>query len=102
MTSAPTYCEQTRLRIRLSVYALAYEVHSDPLVSDSEFDSMARRVDLSIPTARPDLDQWFAENFNPSTGMWVLSHPEMGRLDEIYQSLKVSMIETIYRRLIRK
>ena len=81
-------CEETRLRIRLAVCAWAYEMHDDPLVSDDEFDAMAQRVDLSATTARPDLDEWFRQHFNPDTGIWVRSHPEPEALERIYRFLR--------------
>lgn len=86
--SAPAHCAETRLRIRLAVYAWAYEMHDDPLVSDAEFDRLARAVDLSKTTARPDLDAWFRENFDPSTGIWVRSHPEPDGLERVYRMLR--------------
>lgn len=82
------YCEETRLRIRVAVYAWAYEMHNDPLVSDAVFDHTARRINLQRSTSRPDLDEWFGNNFNPSTGMWVHQHPDKAGLERIYQMLR--------------
>lgn len=80
-------CDETRLRIRVSVYAWAYEMHDTSLVDDSVFDFLCRQVDLSKQTSRPDMDKWFIENFNPSTGMWVRQHPEPQGLEWIFQLL---------------
>lgn len=87
MTGAE-HCPETRRRIRLAVAAWAYEVHDDPVMSDAEFDTLARSVDLSIGTDRPDLDEWFHENFDPSTGIWIHAHPEPEGLERIYRMLR--------------
>jgi len=75
---------QTRLRIRLAVYAYAYEFMDDPLISDGDFDTLCKQIDLSIDTRRPDLDSFFRKNFNPSTGMWIRTHPELGGIKCLY------------------
>lgn len=79
--------DQKRLRIQLSVYALAYERYQHSFVSDAKYDEMSLKVDLSIATDRPDLDEWFKENFSVHTGQWVLDHPEFQRLDVLVQQL---------------
>lgn len=81
------HCPETRNRIRLAVAAWAYEVHSDPIMSDDDFDRLALSIDTRKSTARPDLDEWFRENFNPHTGMWVHSHPEQDKLEALYRRL---------------
>lgn len=81
-------CSETRLRIRLSLWAYAYEFESDSMVSDAEFDAACREVDLSVRTKRPDLDEWWIDNFDPSTGMWIRKHPELDRVRGKYWWLK--------------
>lgn len=73
--------KQTRLRIRLALAAYAYEIENDPIISDAEYDKLALEVNLDIPTHRPDLDKWFKENFNPSTGIWIYNHPELKKIE---------------------
>ena len=82
------HCPETRRRIRVAVAAWAYEVHNDPLMSDAEFDALAREIDVDRSTANSHLDQWFALNFNPDTGMWVHDHPEPEGLERIYRMLR--------------
>lgn len=94
------HCPETRNRIRLAVAAWAYEVHADPIMPDDMFDRIALSIDVRKPTARPDLDEWFRENFNPHTGMWVLNHPERDKLDALYRSFRpqrreVTLMEVI-------
>ena len=74
---------ETKNRIKLSVAAYAYEVLNSSVITDGEFDALAKKIDLSVNTRRPDLDKWFRENFSPSTGMWVLSHPDRRILDTL-------------------
>lgn len=74
---------QKRLRARLAVCAYAYEFMSAALIPDSEYDRLSLEVDMSVSTDRPDLDRWFEENFDPSTGMWVRNHPDLERLRSI-------------------
>jgi hypothetical protein len=75
--------EEIRKRIRVSIFAYAYEVLNESLVSDAEFDALAKSINPTINTRRPDLDRWFRENFTPATGMWVRTHPDLARIHEI-------------------
>jgi hypothetical protein len=76
-------CAETRRRIRLTIAAYAYEILQRPIMSDGEFDELAKAVDLSIDTRRPDLDKWFRKNFDPFTGMWIHGHPERARVEKL-------------------
>ena len=78
-------CQETRRRIKLSVWAYAYEIKNKPIVSDGEFDFQAMLVNLNTPTNRPDLDFWFCCNFDPSTGLWIHKHPELDGIINIYE-----------------
>jgi hypothetical protein len=88
MTGKIVVCPETRLRVRLTAWAYAYEFENDSLVSDAEFDAACREVDLTVRTARPDLDEWWIDNFDPSTGQWIHSHPELDRARNLYWRLK--------------
>ena len=80
-------CEETRLRIKLSVWAFAYEIANQPLVSDAVYDFNAYQVNLKNRTKRPDLDFWFICNFRPDTGLWIHDHPELDKLERLYTRL---------------
>lgn len=69
-------------RIRLTLWAYAYEMQSVSIVSDGVFDAVARSSQPLIETGR--LDQWWRENFTPDTGMWIRSHPEMHLVERMY------------------
>ena len=71
-------------RIRLAVYAYAYEFLFVSLVDDHTFDQIGLQVDLTIDTGRPHLDVWFRQNFDPSTGMWIRNHPELNKIISIF------------------
>lgn len=79
---------ETQRRIKVSLWAYAYEIHNDPLVSDGVFDYECYMVDLSIDTDRPNLDKWFRDNFEPCTGLWIYSHPDIKLLEKIYHEVK--------------
>ena len=77
----PTRAEvERRNRIRLSVAAYAYEIEDDPVMSDAEFDALARQIDVEVLTGHGELDLFFLMDFDPSTGVWVRKHPELQRL----------------------
>lgn len=75
---------ETRRRIRLSIWAYAYESKNVSLVPDGLFDPESMMVDLTMMTDRPDLDAWFRKEFEPCTGMWIHKHPELDRIEELY------------------
>jgi hypothetical protein len=77
--------EQTRLRIKLSVAAYAYEYRNNSVMSDAEFDEMSYLVDTSIATGNRKLDNFFKKHFEPATGMWVRKHPDKKGLVNIYE-----------------
>lgn len=79
--------DQKKLRIRVAIFAHAYEYYNESLVDDTTYDALARDVDVSIETDRPDLDLWFKENYQDHTGSWVHSHPELKRIDEITRGI---------------
>jgi hypothetical protein len=81
------YHPEIRNRIRLSVAAYAYEVCADPIMSDAEFDALAASIVPAVATNRPDLDQFFAETFDPSTGAWVHQHPDLPGIRRLYDSV---------------
>jgi hypothetical protein len=75
---------ERRNRIRLSIFAYAYEFHSDSLISDGEFDEMCTKINPSIETGHAVMDQFFREKFDPNTGMWIHNHPELAGIAELY------------------
>lgn len=79
---------ETRKRILVAVAAYAYEMRNVSIMSDAEFDSLARSIDLKIATGRIEMDIWFMCNFNPSTGMWIWNHPDLKGIERIYNAIK--------------
>lgn len=77
--------KQTRLRIKLSVAAYAYEIKNDEIMSDGDFDKQCLDVDLSIKTNNKKLDEYFKNEFDPSTGSWIYKHPELNKIETIYK-----------------
>jgi hypothetical protein len=82
------YCIETRNRIKIVLAAYAYEYHDDPLMTDSQFDNLAKSINLEVSTNRPDLDKWFVKNYSPYTGQWIRVFPEILEIQEKYDTLK--------------
>lgn len=72
-------------RIRLSVWAYAYEFKDDPVVPDAQFDAMAKEIDPGIETGRTELDEFWKNEFHPHTGMWIRKHPQLQKIERIYE-----------------
>jgi len=81
----PTELEvERRHRIRVTLWAYAYEIENVSLVSDEEYDRVSRLIDPRVPTGHAVLDAFFATKFDPSTGMWIYQHPELNRVRALY------------------
>lgn len=72
----------------LSVAAYAYEFESEIIMSDADFDKLSLQVDLLVSTGNTKLDRFFRTEFEPDTGMWIRSHPELRKVKELYLRLK--------------
>jgi len=75
---------ERRNRIRVAVFAYAYEVRDEALIPDAEYDALARSIDPSISTGNPVIDNFFRDHYNPDTGMWIHRHPELWGIEDIY------------------
>ena len=80
-------CKETRNRIKVSLAAYSYEVLSQPIMTDADYDALAKSINLDIDTRRPDLDKWFRRNFEPYTGSWIHGHPEKTRLHQLLRNV---------------
>ena len=80
-------CQETRNRIKVSLAAYAYEVLGESIMTDAEYDKLAKSIKLDIDTRRPDLDKWFRRNYVPYTGSWIHGHPEKSRLHQLIRSV---------------
>lgn len=74
---------ERRRRIRVAVWAYAYEKLDYSLVSDEQFDRECKLVDLTKSTGNAKMDKWFKANFADYTGQWVHKHPNPRRLEQI-------------------
>lgn len=77
--------KEIKLRIKLCVAAYAYEIENTSIVCDAEFDNMCAEVNLKNTTGNRKIDRWFKQNFDPSTGQWIHSHPELNRIKQLYE-----------------
>lgn len=77
--------QETRNRIRLSVAAYAYEVDNNSVMTDGEFDELAKQINPNVDTGHANLDKFFKKNFKPDTGMWIHQHPDLHGIKHIYE-----------------
>lgn len=81
---------ERRRRIRVALWAYAYEIANDELVPDAVFDREALLIDPKVPTGHRVLDRFFREKFASYTGQWVNEHPELHKLAALYRRLTSS------------
>lgn len=80
--------EEIRRRIRVSIWAYAYEFENSLLVADSQFDAEASKINPLLCTSYPgrdnsEIDAWFKAHFKPHTGAWIHNHPNLPRIKEL-------------------
>jgi hypothetical protein len=73
--------------MRLALAAFAYEFMAHSIMTDDDYDSLSREVDLSIDTGNETMDKFYRDNFMSDTGMWVRSHPELDKLECTYYQI---------------
>lgn len=79
---------ETKNRVHVAAAAYAYEVEGQPVMSDAEWDDLAKSIDLSIDTTRPEIDKWFRREFQPHTGSWVHRHPDKAGLRRVLAAMR--------------
>lgn len=89
--------EEIKRRINVAVRAYAYEFKNTSLVSDADFDEECKKVDVSIRTGNPVLDEFFSTEFVDYSGVWVRRHPDLQGLERIYQIKRNSKEEGVSR-----
>ena len=81
--------KEIRRRIMLSVAAYAYEIKSETIMSDAEFDKQCSLIDINEKTGNRKLDSFFKKHFDPSTGQWIHKHPELRKIQWIYETFYI-------------
>ena len=79
--------EEIKNRIRLSLFAYAYEFDNESLVPDHIYDRLSKEIRPEVNTGHTVMDKFFKEDFDPDTGMWVGEHPEFDKLVDLYERL---------------
>lgn len=85
-SSTVSYNPEVRNRIRLAVAAYAYEIAADPIMSDAEFDKLARSIRPRELTGASLPDLFFLESFEPHTGSWIHDHPDLTGIARLYET----------------
>jgi hypothetical protein len=80
------FSAEIRNRIRVAVAAYAYEIVGDPVMSDADYDELARSIRPEEATGNRQLDLFFRVYFEPDTGMWVHHHPDKPSLHRLYST----------------
>jgi hypothetical protein len=80
--------QEVRLRTQVVVWAYAYEIHNDQIVSDEVFDTYARKINPAITTFNDLYDHFFQEEFSHHTGLWIHKFPTPEHLEIYYQAWK--------------
>lgn len=75
---------ERRNRIRVAVYAFAYECRDEALISDDEYDRLARSIKPTMVTGNPVIDMFFQHHYSPDTAMWIHKHPALHGIAGIY------------------
>lgn len=79
-----SYNKEIRNRILISVYAYAYEFRNESLIDDYEYDKLAQEIDVNVSTNNMMLDKFFNDCYVSYSGSWILKHPEIEKIVEIY------------------
>jgi hypothetical protein len=82
--SQSSTCEK-RNRIRVSLFAYAYECENKSLVADEEFDLLCLKIKPKEKTDNKHIDVFFRHHFNPSTGLWIHRHPGFEGIKNLYK-----------------
>jgi len=77
---------ERRIRIRLSVWAYAYEIAGTALVDDATYDALAYKSRPHIITGR--FDDWWRTFYTPYSGAWIYTHPDLNGIAKLYSRLK--------------
>jgi len=77
--------QERRNRIRLSIAAYAYEIESDSIMSDSEYDKLCMDITVSVRTGNRRMDKFFRDKFDEFTGQWIHKHPELHKIKNLYE-----------------
>lgn len=78
---------EIRNRIRVALAAWAYEKHNTSLMTDDEFDKLCLSIRPDVVTGNAEMDKFFREEFDPSTGLWVHEHPGRLRLESLFRTM---------------
>lgn len=92
MTNEELRALELRKRIRVAAAAYAYEVENDPVMSDAEYDELAKSIRPDVQTGNPTMDTFFAQVFSPDTGVWVHQHPDKAGLRRVARLLRTARV----------
>ena len=77
--------QEIRNRIKLSIAIYAYEFLGESIMTDHEYDELSLKINPNEKTGNDMMDEFFKTQFQPDTGMWIRSHPEIKKLEYLYK-----------------
>lgn len=95
---------ERRNRVRLTLAAYAYEFENESIMSDGEFDELAKKIRPELSTIQSyhvptqierykKLDKFFQTEFSPDTGQWIHKHPELDLTILSYKRLRKILLK---------
>lgn len=92
---------EVRNRIQLSVATYAYELRDSPIMVDLDWDRLAQGINPRLGTCHPLVDEFFAGQFSPMTGVWIHEHPELDKIKRLFDRYYVGQIREYCERMQR-
>jgi hypothetical protein len=80
---------EKRNRIRLLIAACMYELADESWISNDEFDKLAKKINPNVSTDNSICDIFFKTEFSPDTSMWIYLFPELDKLKQLINRLKI-------------
>ena len=82
---------ETWRRDQLAAVTFGIELRGHSIMLESDWDCIAARIDRTMGTCRPVVDEFFAAEFSPMTTAWIHRHPELDRIGEIFDHYVIAM-----------
>lgn len=91
---APRWASYLRTEVfrrkQIAAVTFGVEIRGVALMLETDWDGIAQRIDTSLGTCHPVLDEFFRARFSPLTTSWIHEHPELdgiARMFDRYQTI---------------
>ena len=79
---------EIRNRIWVACAAYAYEMESNPIMSDGNYDKLCLMIRPEMETGNQAADEFFRNEFESHTGAWIYGHPDLQGLKRICEIIR--------------